>query len=115
MNYETYKTLTAELKEEYDWKFKEVPKLNFMMHSFFFIVYVIAIAAFYYAYSQTLDKSTLDLFTTISKIWFGFVVVLLLYLMKDIGNITQYYLNFNDWKTKNNIIEQKEKTRWCFW
>ena len=115
MNYETYKTLTQELQKEYDWRFKEVPKLNFMLYCFFFIIYVIAIAACYYAYSQTLDKSTIDLFVTISKVWLAFVVILILNLTKDIGNITQYYLNYNDWKNKKNIIEQKEKKRWLFW
>ena len=108
MNYKTYKTLTAEQKEEYNFRFKDKfyrPDIRSLVWMTIFLttVFSLFVMIIYLAQKEYLDVDTSSIITTISQLN-GVVLIIvlgyvLIWMLELIVNMIFYYL----WIKKNKI------------
>jgi len=118
MNWNTYKTLTSELKEEYDWKFKNKGKfesrgilvnatsLMFIIISMLFTFYIIVKDPELISY----QGEVIDLLTGVAKVIDIALIIIVVHAIIMFITIIYYNVLQYKWMKTNNI-----KRKWKWW
>lgn len=109
LKYDVYKTLSPKLKEEYNWKFKEPPVLNYRSLlstiSIFMLLSIIILFSIYVSkVENTVEPSVLKEMATTATILMNFGTYAALFWCIEFFAVTIIYLyKFRKWKKLNNI------------
>jgi hypothetical protein len=108
LNYQTYKTLTPELKEEYNYRFKDKfyrPEIRSLMWMTIFLttIFSLFIMIVYLAQKEYLEVDTQSILSTIAALNGVVLIVLISYVLIWIAELASNMINYGLWIRKNNI------------
>jgi hypothetical protein len=112
MNYEGYKTLTDNQKQEYNWRFKDKPEIQtrhlyIILIIFSLIISVLAFSTYLIIenddYTEEQQLKIKDIFITMFKLSGLCGTVMAISVIIDIIVIVVYEYNYRKWKNNNNI------------
>lgn len=108
MNYKTYKTLTPELKEEYNFRFKDKfyrPEIRSLMWLTIFLTttFSLFIMIVYLAQKEYLNVDTQSILSTIATLNGVVLIVVISYVLICIAELANNMIQYGLWIKKNKI------------
>jgi hypothetical protein len=117
MKYEIYKTLSKQLKEEYDYKFKNKPCFLINNYLYFFYIFVLLNCMYMLTAGiiilgnpESIEKITIDINSSIQHLiniqfkYFQIIgIIFFIFFIFDIFRFIKFYYQYNKWKKQNNI------------
>lgn len=116
MRWKDYNNMKKELKDEYDYKFKESPKVGYAHIGFIFLIWaaMIVIMLFTYYLAYTMDDIPLlakeqisNAILTFNNFTQVFGVIIILMFLYDGICVILYYFRRSKWLKQNNIKVKK--------
>jgi len=120
MNWDTYKQLPFELREEYKYRFGDKPQPScqglFSMVLVLTSVLSMMVLSSYLIFTSDAFIDLRDMYGSIMKGMFNIakvgVSIILVYTLSDVVRIMYYYIRRYRWKKKHNIKRVKETFWW---